>query len=80
MMSRRTKKAQIDSKVCGRERVVEEVVESGLGKRGNLYFVGMWRASYFHIHFVKQDLLLVMNNFKWNASSSSNAYWSVAIY
>jgi hypothetical protein len=54
MMSRRavkTKKAQIDSRACGRKEVVEEVVESGLGKRGKLYFVGMWRACYFHICF-----------------------------
>jgi hypothetical protein len=60
MMSRRamkTKKAQIDSRACGRKEVVEEVVESGLGKRGRLYLVGMWRAFYFHIHFVKQHLL-----------------------
>jgi hypothetical protein len=42
-----TKKAQIDSRACGRKEVVEEVVESGLGKRGRLYFVGMWRAFLF---------------------------------
>jgi hypothetical protein len=50
MMSRRavkTKKAQIDSRACGRKEVVEEVVESGSGKRGRLYFVGMWRAFLF---------------------------------
>jgi hypothetical protein len=30
--------------------VVEKVAESGLGKRGNLDFIGMWRAFPFHIY------------------------------
>jgi hypothetical protein len=53
----KTRKAQVNMKG---ERVVEEVVESGLGMRGkHLELVGMWRTFYLHIHSVKQRLLSI---------------------
>jgi hypothetical protein len=83
MISRRalkTKKAQIDSKICGRKGVVEEIVESGLGKRGrDLGLVGMWRTFYFHIHSVKQRLLVCSRATFNGTFLILSAHWDVTV-
>jgi hypothetical protein len=70
----KTKKPQIDSKVCGRKGVVEEVAESGLGKRGNSRCVGMWRTFHFTFTVLALKFVYYLNGKKAALTSKAGRY------